>query len=81
VVEGRTYLERALLKMQMEPVSGQGNFVLVDTGRDSQEIFNHLLKRNILITPGARWNMPAYIRISIGLPDDNEAIVAALQEG
>jgi histidinol-phosphate aminotransferase len=79
VVEGRAYLVRAFENMKMKPVAGQGNFVLVDTGRDSQEVFEDLLRRDILITPGSRWSLPTFIRVSVGLPEDNEAIVAALR--
>lgn len=79
VVAGRDYLKRELNELGMRPVSGEGNFVLVDTGKDSNAVFEHLLNNRILVTPGTRWNMPTYIRISVGLHNDNEAIIKALK--
>ena len=77
---GRDFLVREMSAMGWKPIEGECNFVMADTGVDAGPLFAHLLSRNILTTPGSRWDMPAFIRVSVGLPDDNEAFVAAAKE-
>jgi len=79
-ISGRDYLIREMNNLGWEPISGECNFVLADSGRDSRQVFEHLLSRKILVTPGTRWNMPTFIRVSVGMPEDNEAFIAAIKE-
>lgn len=64
------------------PVPSDANFILTRFDRyRPQEIFDHLLHRGILVrdvssAPG----LAAYLRLSVGAPHENDALIGALQE-
>jgi histidinol-phosphate aminotransferase len=59
-----------------------GNFVLVKVGDDSgagARINLELLKRGIIVRPVGNYGLPQWLRVSIGLPHENAAFIAALK--
>ncbi len=78
--EGRRFLEQALQGMGFETVPSSTNFVLVDMKRDSKTIFEDLVKRGIIVRPGYIWDLPTFIRITIGTADQNEMLIRALKD-
>ena len=66
--------------LQLAPLPSVTNFVSVRLPRDGAEVAAAMRARGIRI---ATWGEPGfedYIRVSIGLPDDTEAFLAALRE-
>jgi histidinol-phosphate aminotransferase len=59
-------------KLGIGYVNSKANFVLVNTERDSQEVFKFLLKNGIITRDMAFWGLPGYIRMNIGLKKENE---------
>jgi histidinol-phosphate aminotransferase len=76
---GREYLYRELEALGLSVVRSQANFIFVQVGRDSKEIFEALLKTGIIIRPGYVFGYPDYIRLTVGLPEENVRLVAALK--
>ena len=61
----------------------RGNFVLVKVGEDEQvgaRINLELLKRGIVVRPVGNYGLPQWLRISIGLPEENAAFIQTLQD-
>ncbi len=58
----------------------QGNFVMFDTLRDVQEVYEELLKRGVILRPILNYGFKTEMRMSIGLPEENEYALAALKE-
>jgi len=59
-----------------------GNFVLVRVGEDDgagARINLELLKRGVIVRPVGNYGLPQWLRISIGLPEENAAFISALQ--
>jgi histidinol-phosphate aminotransferase len=52
------------------------NFVLARPGSD---IYQRLLHEGVIVRPLAAFGMPEHVRISIGLPEENERLVKALR--
>ena len=55
-----------------------GNFVLVKVG-DAAGVNLKLLKAGVIVRPVANYGLPEWLRISVGLPEENEAFLAALR--
>jgi histidinol-phosphate aminotransferase len=58
-----------------------GNFVLVKVGDDDgagARVNLALLKRGLIVRPVANYGLPRWLRITIGLPEENAALIAAL---
>jgi histidinol-phosphate aminotransferase len=65
----------------LEPVRSRANFMLVGTQIEPSHIFKELLSRDILIRDVS--NNPLlqdYFRISVGTPEENDLLVAALRD-
>ncbi len=58
----------------------QGNFILIDTQRDSQELFLELQRRGIIVRPMGGYGFPNAIQVNVGRHDENERFVSALRE-
>jgi histidinol-phosphate aminotransferase len=77
--EGRAYLHEQFSKMKIPFVPGTANFVMVNVG-DGHAVFEKLLRQSIIVRPLKGYNLPEWIRISIGTMDENKKLVAALKK-
>jgi len=80
VYEGKRYLYRELDRMGISYVPSQANFILVDFEKDSEEVFQALLKEGIIIRPGKMWGYPTFARVTIGRMEDNRKFIQALKK-
>jgi histidinol-phosphate/aromatic aminotransferase/cobyric acid decarboxylase-like protein len=65
----------------VEPVPSKANFLLVRTPLDPQKLFKEFLARDILVRDVSRYPMlGSHIRVSIGAPEENDRMLAALKE-
>ena len=56
-----------------------GNFVLVQVG-DGAAVYQGLLKRGVIVRPVANYGLPQWLRVTIGLPEENDQFIAALRQ-
>jgi len=77
--EGRQVLTQAFDRMGLETVRSHTNFVLVRVG-DAATVNLALLKRGIIVRPVASDGLPEWLRVSIGLPEENARLIEALQD-
>ncbi len=81
--EGYRQLTAAFDEMKLEYVPSYGNFVLVRVGDDDEagaRVNLALLKKGIIVRPVAGYSLPKWLRITIGLPEENAAVIGALRE-
>ena len=65
-VEARAGLAAALAGAGIGSVPSEANFLLVKHGVDDARLFDGLLRRGVLIRPGAEMGMPGWARITVG---------------
>jgi histidinol-phosphate aminotransferase len=78
---GYQQLTQAFINMGLHFLPSAGNFVLVQVGDDDQagsRVNLALLKAGIIVRPVGNYGLPKWLRISIGLPEENAAFIAAL---
>jgi histidinol-phosphate aminotransferase len=71
----------AFEQMGLEYVPSYGNFVLVKVGDDAgagARVNLALLKQGVIVRPVGNYGLPQWLRISIGLPQENAVLIAAL---
>ena len=61
----------------LEHVPSYGNFILVKVG-PAAKVYHELLKRGVIVRPVANYGLPEWLRVSIGLPEENAKFLAAL---
>lgn len=75
--DGLKKLQSAFEAMKLEYVPSYGNFVLVRVG-DAAGVFNRLLRAGVIVRPVANYGLPEWLRVSVGLPEENDKFLAAL---
>jgi histidinol-phosphate aminotransferase len=78
--EGLDYLYASFERLGLEYLPSQTNFVLVRIGERAGIIYEELLKKGIITRFMANIGLDDFIRVSIGLPDENKAFISALSE-
>lgn len=76
---GLRYFEGELRALKLEFVPSAANFILARVG-DGQRVFNELQKLGVITRPMAGYQLPEWLRISIGTPKENERCVAGLRK-
>jgi histidinol-phosphate aminotransferase len=77
--EGKRQLVDAFEALGLRYVPSYGNFVLVHLG-DAAAINLALLKRGVIVRPVAGDGLPEWLRVTIGLPEENAVFLAALTD-
>jgi histidinol-phosphate aminotransferase len=76
---GMQQLTQAFESAGLEYVPSYGNFVLVKVG-PAARVYQELLKRGVIVRPVANYQLPDWLRVSIGLPEENRRFLAALPD-
>jgi histidinol-phosphate aminotransferase len=76
----RTRVTEALAARGLGVLPSLANFVFVDTGRPGSEVFEALLARGIIVRPLGSYGFDTALRVSIGLPEENDALLRALDD-
>jgi histidinol-phosphate aminotransferase len=64
--------------MKLDFVPGTANFVMVNVGNGAA-IFKKLLARKIIVRPLKGYNLPEWIRITVGTMEQNKKCIAVLK--
>jgi histidinol-phosphate aminotransferase len=75
---GLEFYELAFQQLGLEFVPSVTNFILVRVG-DGQRVFAALQTLGVIVRPMAGYQMPEWIRISVGTPAENARCLAALR--
>jgi histidinol-phosphate aminotransferase len=81
--EGYQQLTAAFDELDLEYVPSYGNFVLVRVGSDDgagARVNLALLKQGVIVRPVGNYGLPQWLRVSIGLPQENATFIAALKK-
>ncbi len=76
---GLRFFAAALPALGLEVAPSAGNFVLVRVG-NGQRVFVELQKLGVIVRPLGGYQLPEWIRISIGTSAENERCLAALRQ-
>jgi len=77
--EGRAYFEKEFTAMRLPFVPSAANFVLLNVG-DGLSVFRALLERKVIVRAMKGYNLPEWVRITIGTMEQNRKCVDALRE-
>lgn len=80
--DGYLQLTNAFDAMKIEYVPSFGNFVMIRVGEDvgaGARVNLALLKQGVIVRPVGNYGLPQWLRVSIGLPKENDIFIAALK--
>ncbi|MCK3658782.1 histidinol-phosphate transaminase [Pasteurellaceae bacterium Pebbles2] len=64
----------------LEYIPSKGNFITIDFKQPAAPIYDALLREGVIVRPIAGYGMPNHLRISIGLPEENQRFFTALKK-
>jgi histidinol-phosphate aminotransferase len=76
---GLDFFRRAFRDLKLEFVPSFANFLLVRVG-DGQKVFEAMQKQGVIVRPMGGYQLPEWIRISIGTQKENERSLDALRK-
>lgn len=75
----RARLTEELTSMGLTVAPSQANFVFVDFQRPNREVYDRMLRMGVIIRPmGAP--VDTWLRVTVGLPDENDRFLGAVRE-
>jgi len=77
--EGLSYLRAQMERLGLPVVPSWANFLLVRVG-DAGRVYETLLRRGVIVRPMGFYGFPDYVRVTVGLPAENERFVRTLEE-
>lgn len=80
VREGLAYLTAALDRLALEYIPTQTNFLLINLRRPARPVYEQLLRRGVIIRPMDSYQLPDFIRVNAGLPEENRRFIENLEE-
>jgi len=76
--EGLRYLSTELNRLGVDCLPTEANFFLLNVKMDAQAVYQSLLKDGIIVRPMDSYGLKKYIRVTVGLPEENERFVQSL---
>jgi len=74
---GLRELQVALRALGLETVPSFANFLLMRIGPAAQ-VYHELLRRGVIVRPVSNYDLPEWLRVTVGLPQENERFLQAL---
>jgi histidinol-phosphate aminotransferase len=75
---GLKFYEKAFGKLGLKFIPSVANFILVRV-EEGARVFDEMQKLGVIVRPMDGYQLPEWIRISIGTPEENERCVEALK--
>jgi histidinol-phosphate aminotransferase len=75
---GMQQLSDGLRQLGLSFIPSVGNFLAFDVGGPARPIYEALLRAGVIVRPIASYGMPNHLRVTIGLPAENDRFLAAL---
>ncbi len=80
VQEGLDFLYDSLEKLGIKYFPSQANFFLIDVEKDADEVFEKMLRQGVIVRSMTSYGYPNYIRINVGLRNENVRFIKALEK-
>jgi len=77
---GMKQLADAFDDMGLEHIPSVANFIAVRMPKPGADIFDALLREGVIVRPIAEYGMPDFIRVTVGLEEENDRFIDALRK-
>jgi histidinol-phosphate aminotransferase len=78
--QGMQQLEQGLRELGLSFIESAGNFIAVNFERNAMPLYEALLREGIIVRPVGVYEMPTWLRVSIGLPEQNARFLASCRK-
>ena len=75
---GMVQMTEGLTGLGYDYIPSAGNFVAFDSGEPGNDLFQRMLQEGVIVRAIAEYGLPNHVRVSIGLPAENERFLGVL---
>lgn len=75
--DGMRQLVAGFNKLNLPYIPSVGNFICVEVG-EAAAVYERLLRAGVIVRPVANYGMPRHLRVTVGLPEENQRFLDAL---
>jgi histidinol-phosphate aminotransferase len=75
---GMIQVQNGLDELKLPYIPSKGNFITFNTCVDGLAVYQGLLREGVIVRPLVNYQMPSFLRVSIGLPEENRMFLVAL---
>jgi histidinol-phosphate aminotransferase len=76
--DGIAELVAGITDLGLHHIPSAANFVSVEVGDAALGVYQALLREGVIVRPVAEYGLPRHLRVTVGLPHENERFLAAL---
>ncbi len=80
VDSGLKQLKSGLVAKGFKPYPHRAPFFMVDTGKPARPLVRALQEKMVYVRDGSAWDMPTFLRVSVGTAEENESFLRVLHE-
>lgn len=77
-LDGKKYLYAEFDKLGLEYKKTESNFIFINLKKSADELFVEMLRQKVILRPLTSFGLPEAIRVSVGTPEQNKTLIAAL---
>ncbi len=77
--QGKEYFYQQFEEWGLEYLPTESNFIMVDVARNNEEVFAEMMEQGIIIRSLDSFGYESKIRVTVGLPEENQACIQALK--
>ncbi len=77
--EGMGFLTREVAKLGLGQVPSCANFILIRV-ENGDEVFEQLLRQGVIVRPMGVYQLPQYVRVTVGTMEENRQFIEALRK-
>ena len=74
----RARLTKGLTALGLRPVQSHTNFIFIDIGPEAHDLCDELLHEGVIVRPLGWMGFPEAMRVSVGIPPENEKFLAVM---
>ncbi len=80
ILSGKDFFYREFSRLGINYVCSQANFILVDTGIDSRQVFKTMLRSGVIVREMSQYGLKNFVRVTIGTPNENKKLLSVLSK-
>ena len=73
-------LNQAFVDLDLTTIPSVANFICVQVGSNASKIYELMLAQGVIVRPIGNYGLPEHLRITVGLPSENQKVIATLRK-
>jgi histidinol-phosphate aminotransferase len=73
-------MNQAFVDLGLSTIPSVANFICVRVGAHASKIYELMLTQGVIVRPIGNYGLPEHLRITVGLPSENQKVISSLSK-